>query len=302
MDEVYRGAETDAEKLKRLEDMLRSFTYTQSPGPLPERIHNASDFLDYFILESKQGFCSHFATAFVLLARAEGLPARYVQGYLVGTDGKRTISVKNTDAHAWPEVYFEGAGWIAYEPTPTIQKSITYWKTEEERQAEGSDPTENRTPLPQTSPEASSENALQDNADSFHFRWYMIVIPIGASVFFILLALILKRVLMRVQFKKKNKEEQFLLLCRQTIRILRLSGFTMNENETLTEYGERLTQAGFTDISFLRILEKYVYKNELEDDAIPVIIREKESLLIHLKKTNRRRYFRYLLTPPPMTG
>ena len=53
------------------EKELASFTYNRTPGPLPEYVVDESSFLDYFLLESKEGFCTHFATAFVLLARAD---------------------------------------------------------------------------------------------------------------------------------------------------------------------------------------------------------------------------------------
>ena len=116
--EIVKGAETDLEKLRALEGYLSSLTYTLTPGSLPGSVGNAGDFLDYFLLESRRGYCTYFATAFVLLARAEGIPARYVQGYCIPIGEQGDASVYSDMAHAWPEAYLEGVGWIPFEPTP----------------------------------------------------------------------------------------------------------------------------------------------------------------------------------------
>ncbi|MCC2277040.1 DUF3488 and transglutaminase-like domain-containing protein [Streptomyces sp. ET3-23] len=71
-------------------------------------------------LEEKQGFCVHFAFSMAAMARTLGIPARVAVGFTPGTpqpDG--SVSVGSKDAHAWPELYFEGAGWTRFEPTPT---------------------------------------------------------------------------------------------------------------------------------------------------------------------------------------
>ncbi|WP_414169504.1 transglutaminaseTgpA domain-containing protein [Streptoverticillium reticulum] len=71
-------------------------------------------------LEDRQGFCVHFAFSMATMARTLGIPARVAVGFTPGTpqpDG--SVSVGSKDAHAWPELYFEGAGWTRFEPTPT---------------------------------------------------------------------------------------------------------------------------------------------------------------------------------------
>ena len=126
---ITAGAETDVEKLRVIERNLSSFLYTQTPGELPGWVTDESKFLDYFLLESREGYCTYFATAFVLLARAEGIPARYVQGFCVPVEGTGEVAVYSNMAHAWPEAYLPGAGWIPFEPTPGYG-SVRYtpWK------------------------------------------------------------------------------------------------------------------------------------------------------------------------------
>lgn len=116
--DIVGDAETDLEKLQAIEGYLSALNYTLVPGRLPKSVGNAGEFLDYFLVESRQGYCTYFATAFVLLARAEGIPARYVQGYCVPVGEQGEAVVASHMAHAWPEAYLKGVGWIPFEPTP----------------------------------------------------------------------------------------------------------------------------------------------------------------------------------------
>ncbi|HEX5465793.1 MAG TPA: DUF3488 and transglutaminase-like domain-containing protein [Candidatus Limnocylindrales bacterium] len=78
----------------------------------------AGDLVDCF-LQVKQGYCEYFASAMTMMLRTQGIPARYVRGYLPGqpTQGG-AYEVSRGAAHAWVEVYFPGYGWIRFDPTP----------------------------------------------------------------------------------------------------------------------------------------------------------------------------------------
>ncbi|GII90310.1 transglutaminase family protein [Sinosporangium siamense] len=81
--------------------------------------HSASA-LEDFLLYSRAGYCEQFAVSMAVLARILDIPARVAIGYTGGTRiGDSTWEVTTRDTHAWPELYFEGAGWLAFEPTPT---------------------------------------------------------------------------------------------------------------------------------------------------------------------------------------
>jgi transglutaminase-like putative cysteine protease len=72
-----------------------------------------------FLTVDRRGYCQQFAFAMAVLARLEGIPARVVVGYTQGSFiGNSTWQVKTSDAHAWPELFFPGAGWLRFEPTP----------------------------------------------------------------------------------------------------------------------------------------------------------------------------------------
>jgi transglutaminase-like putative cysteine protease len=110
-----QGAASDAEVLARAIEYLRRerFEYTLEP-PLLTR-----DSVDEFLFETKAGFCEHFASAFVVLMRAAGVPARVVTGYQGGEVNPvdRQVTVRQSDAHAWTEIFLPGRGWLRVDPT-----------------------------------------------------------------------------------------------------------------------------------------------------------------------------------------
>lgn len=78
-----------------------------------------TNFVEHFLFELKAGYCVHFSTAFTLMARSVGLPARWVKGYNYGIpEGKNTYLVSNNNAHSWTEIWFDGCGWVPFDPTP----------------------------------------------------------------------------------------------------------------------------------------------------------------------------------------
>ena len=93
--------------------LVKNYRYTLD-GAYPD---TDEDFVSWFLLEEKQGYCSYFASAMTVLCRIAGVPARYVEGYRVqAQDGGETI-VTGENAHAWVEVYLNGIGWTAFDPT-----------------------------------------------------------------------------------------------------------------------------------------------------------------------------------------
>ena len=76
------------------------------------------DFVAWFLLAEKEGYCTYFASALTVLCRMAGLPARYVEGYAVTPDASGLAEVRGTNAHAWTEVYLNGLGWITLDATP----------------------------------------------------------------------------------------------------------------------------------------------------------------------------------------
>ena len=120
--------------------------------------------MEFFLLESRQGYCVHFATAATALLRAMGIPARYAEGYAVPAGEEGWVDVPDFNAHAWVEVYFGGAGWIPFEVTPAGPDSpaATFNARPQEQGAAPTAtpaPTPSPTPQPVPTPEAQAPTA-----------------------------------------------------------------------------------------------------------------------------------------------
>ena len=112
-------AHTPGAEALALQDFLRdplNFTYSMT-APTPPGGQNA---VKYFLTVGKTGFCQQFAFSMAVLARLLGIPSRVVVGYTAGTaQGGGKYVVKTSDAHSWPELFFQGFGWLRMEPTPS---------------------------------------------------------------------------------------------------------------------------------------------------------------------------------------
>jgi transglutaminase-like putative cysteine protease len=135
--EQTSGLTNDYDRAKKLEKYLKeTFPYTNTPDLTRQTNRATGDIVDAFLFEIKEGYCDYFSTSFVVMARSIGLPTRWVKGYSTGIDpsisererfpgdtatpdplAAGTYTVRNADAHSWAEVYFEGYGWIPFEPT-----------------------------------------------------------------------------------------------------------------------------------------------------------------------------------------
>ena len=112
--ELTQNAGSAAEKAFAIENYLAQNYHYTLDGGYPEA---GRDFVSWFLLESKEGYCSYFASAMAVLCRIAGLPARYVEGYYVPAQPGGETIVTGRNAHAWVEVYLNGLGWIAFDPT-----------------------------------------------------------------------------------------------------------------------------------------------------------------------------------------
>lgn len=131
------------------------FTYTLDPGLIPWK----TDFINYFLFENREGVCAHFASAGVLIYRSLGIPARYIEGYVLpfqnvyeGEPAENSdssyyysgnvenipysptkVTLSDFNAHAWVEIYIDCFGWIPVELTPMANLSPEETKKEEEQ-------------------------------------------------------------------------------------------------------------------------------------------------------------------------
>ncbi|WP_406001394.1 DUF3488 and DUF4129 domain-containing transglutaminase family protein [Streptomyces sp. NBC_00829] len=158
--QVTKGAANDYERAVKLQDYFAvggGFRYdTQvASGTGVEAITR--------FLQRKEGFCVHFSFSMAAMARTLGIPARVAVGFTPGSprpDG--TMSIGLREAHAWPELYFEGVGWTRFEPTPSRGSTPDYTRPE----APGGGPSTPTKPSERASAAPSAAPTVQENCSA----------------------------------------------------------------------------------------------------------------------------------------
>ncbi len=162
--EVTAGRDGPYEQALSLQDWFRDgFEYDLGVAP-----GHSGDRLESFLFKERRGYCEQFAGAFATLARTLGLPARVAVGFTpgvavdTGASGATLYSVRGRQAHAWPEVYISGAGWVAFEPTPGrgAPGAEAYTFIAEEQDAPPESPSPAATQPPSTVPGSGAESPV----------------------------------------------------------------------------------------------------------------------------------------------
>lgn len=116
----FGGVSNPYDQAKAIEQWLRvNIIYDENISSPPQNI----DPVDWFLFETRRGYCNYYATAMVMMLRSQGIPARMAAGFAQGTyeADSSTFLVKENDAHTWVEVFFPGYGWVEFEPTADEQ-------------------------------------------------------------------------------------------------------------------------------------------------------------------------------------
>lgn len=297
LEEVTKEADTTIQKLRAIEKELSSFSYTMSPGKLPDTISNQEEFLDYFLLESQQGYCSYFATAFVLMARAEGIPARYVQGFCVPVTSNKKMTVTANMAHAWPEVYIKGIGWLPFEPTPGYDElRYTPWEMREKKNHSSISMEEEEEP--ETLQTEIVDEAVEAGTKKNKRLTRMILSGLLAVTAACIFVLYIDQCLFKRRYKKMTVEERFLVEVRKNIWLLSKLGYIREDTETLEELQNRvldgLSQLFLTkkEIVFLRGYEEYLYRRKkVQEEVLKAAVSEREEILQWIKKERKLQFY-----------
>ncbi|WP_285726688.1 transglutaminase TgpA family protein [Psychromicrobium xiongbiense] len=187
--EVTAAAGTPYEKAMALQNYLRgpAFTYSLQTPVSGNYDGTGMDVLATF-LQVKSGYCVHFSAAMAVMAREAGIPSRIAVGFAPGRATSSTtdiggkphtqFEVDGTDAHAWPELYFEGLGWVPFEPTPSrgVVPGYAQAPVADATTPPGDTvPTGQSTSAPGTSssssPSSSSAGQLQGTKQEFPWWW-----------------------------------------------------------------------------------------------------------------------------------
>ena len=192
-EQIAEGEETPYDRAEAVTQYLRdNIEYSETIPGLPSN----QDLIDWFLFDLKQGFCNYYATAEIILLRSLGIPARLAVGYASGdnVDNPEFYTVRQRDAHAWPEVYFPGIGWVEFEPTasqPSITRPQSVTNENEERDltdlGENLNLSEPEPPLDRRTP-----SELLDNNSTWQRR-LSLILAVGLALALIALSIPLIR-------------------------------------------------------------------------------------------------------------
>lgn len=224
--QVTKGQTNPLDRAVAIQDHLRSsqYTYTLDLGPpLRDRAGRTVEPIRTFYV-TKKGYCVQFATAMIMLARAQGIPARMAIGFLPGTAEERSYLVKASDAHAWPELFFQGYGWLRFEPTPGVRSGSPppyAVKGAGSGAAGGREAPENtsgaatsRAAQPSSTPSQAPSTALEPASGSFGSLFTLRSLVIVVSVLVLILAVFVMPItaaLARVRRRRRAVTRQQLI-------------------------------------------------------------------------------------------
>jgi transglutaminase-like putative cysteine protease len=116
---IVEGADTRYDQIRAIEAWMGERVEYTLEAPLAPR---DQDVVDHFLFDAEQGWCEQIASSLVVLARANGIPARLVTGFVPGDRDAitGTFTVRERDAHAWAEVWFPEVGWVPFDPTADV--------------------------------------------------------------------------------------------------------------------------------------------------------------------------------------
>jgi Transglutaminase-like enzymes, putative cysteine proteases len=283
--EITSSADNDYDRAKAIEAYLsKNYIYTLEPGDIPEN----RDFVDYFLFDSKEGYCTYYASAMTILVRSIGIPARYVEGYILPSKpvSGNIYEVTNKEAHAWVEVYFEGFGWIPFEPTSPYPQSFNNVSKEtsnkEEVVTEQTQVKENNQVKPDIKSNNPSEDLPTENIDNGvkvqkapFINGFIIIFSI--LLLWILCFSAIKQRIFFYRLQKLSLQEGVIKIYKYFLRALSVQGLKMKSGETPLMYAKRIDDAlEFETLKFETITDifnKACYSNSpIDKEEMQLII------------------------------
>ncbi|MBP3879385.1 MAG: transglutaminase family protein [Lachnospiraceae bacterium] len=280
----------DYEKCLAVEAFLRQFRYnTEADYSKKENITDA------FLFDVQEGWCTHYASAMVLLLRLSGIPARYTEGFLcrygLREDGFYLVSAGS--AHAWPEAWIPGYGWMRFEPTAgyyTRQEvSWTNAETDPDANREGTDEGDASGYSPRISATvptpAPDESLPEEDTASRGRKTFLRVALTAAAVFplYLLLILVLFRLIRRIRYRRASLKDRIRLQLSDCFYLIRKSFPGDWANVPLSAYPEALPDGSVKEDLSRLVTEWYRirYRGDKPDEEIASLA---ESTVMSLKR------------------
>ncbi len=289
--EITAGGSGIVEKSALIKNYLKNnYTYTLDPESDKDRLP-MEDFLFY----SKEGYCEHFATAFALLARSIGIPARIVTGFLEGEWNKSGsyFIVRQSDAHSWAEVYAPPpAGWVRVDATPAEGLSPLQRGTEFSNYMDYLHLKWNRYVVNFTSTDQKKlAFTFQESGGNIVSAFKKGLQGSGAYTFavsqFLLVLLLLAFIALLVIKTRSRRAREYLAktpgFYLDMLRVLKKRGLEKESAETATEFARRVSRPGVGELT--EIYERVRFGS---GECATGDYRRIKSILHGLKKMSRR--------------
>ena len=256
------------------------------------RVPDGEDFALWFLRESDNGYCVHFATATVLLLRAANIPARYVTGYYFTTQAGQWTDVTEDDAHAWVEYYLDGYGWQVLDPTPTDRTASGSETPKETPEQPEQDPQQTTQPDAPSEPSQSEQNT-SNAADTpqttvqtpagktvLHTAWIVLLLALALCVWQVALT-----ALRRAAFATGSNNKRAVLLWRHIEFLCKLKKEEPQEALRELALKARFSQHKLTkqELSMLQTFSDEQTKALLHQSAWPKKLWLKAGLALHEK-------------------
>ncbi|MDP4093321.1 MAG: transglutaminase-like domain-containing protein [Bacillota bacterium] len=245
---ITSSCSTNYEKAKAIENyLIKNYTYTLDPPSLKR----GSDFVDNFLFKSKEGYCTYFASAMTVLARCCGIPARYVEGYILPASANKSgiYAVTNEYAHAWTEIYFEGFGWVPFEPTPPFYASFYAKQTNVKYSSSMRNNPYYKDYIDQLKRLAAmrGNNTVDDPLTGSSSGITNILSIMGISIIVILslfgiliLSNIIRRKARLLHYLRLNARDGVISFYEYYLKVLSKMGYPIKPGETVYDYSQRL--------------------------------------------------------------
>ena len=231
-----------------LRHLQRYCRYTLSPVTPPEN----QDFVTYFLYVGKEGYCTYFASAMTVLCRMAGLPARYVEGFLAQPDSSGFAYVTGQNAHAWTEIYFEGFGWVPFDPTPA-QQNLDQQPPQNDPEPEPTptptpEPPQDEPDQPTPSPENPEQSNEPDDSDTpddepdpkdppSPWLWLLLLLLAALAAAGVRIYL---RMPDRMVKKQQSVQDKIFLYGCAAYTLMQLTGYTPRKGETPLRFARRM--------------------------------------------------------------
>lgn len=236
--EITAEYNTDYDKLRAIESYLSQYTYSMTPESCPE----SQDFIDHFLFESQSGYCTYFATAMAVLGRCEGIPTRYVQGFVTNESNKKNrteIMLTGNNGHAWAEAYIDSIGWVPFDATPGYYEAAKKeWEKPQPLPDSSQTTKEEEKPVNETSIYEPGEINEEDNSTLPLVVQILIVISIFVLIFIIFI--LIRNFLRKTKYSKFTEYEKIKYLMKRSFFFGKLHNCCIEDGETLLGYGNRL--------------------------------------------------------------